>query len=195
MKKLGIAALAALAAASASLAEDQTVFEGLSERCGQAFAGRVVHDTEASDAWGKAAIVLHIRSCGKSQIKAPLHVGENRSRVWILTRLYGDHLQLKHDHRHADGGADAVTLYGGKSDSPDAALVSFPVDQESIDMFKANGLSASVSNTWHMSLDGNAFRYRLTRPSGRDFIVEFDLSQPVDVPPDAWDLAAGAGHR
>jgi len=195
VKNLIVAALAVVTAASAGSADDQTIFGALSSRCGQAFTGKVIHDTEASDVWGKATIVLHIRSCGKSEIKAPLHVGDNRSRVWILTRLYGDNLRLKHDHRHADGAADTVTMYGGKSDSPDAALVSFPVDQESIDMFEANGLAASVSNTWHMSVDGDAFHYRLTRPSGRDFIVEFDLSQPVAAPPDAWDLAAGSGHR
>lgn len=195
MKRLMMAALAVVTSATTGLADDQSVFGALSARCGQAFSGKVVRDTEASDLWGEAVIVLHIRSCGKSEIKAPLHVGDNRSRVWILTRLYGDHLRLKHDHRHADGSADAVTMYGGKSDSPDSTLVSFPVDQESIAMFEKNGLAASVSNTWHISLDGDAFRYRLTRPSGRDFIVEFDLSQPMDVPPDAWDLAAGYGHR
>jgi hypothetical protein len=48
-------------------------------------------------------------------------------------------------------------------------------------------LSASVTNTWAMEIEaGQRFLYELARPSGRLFQVEFDLTQPVPIPPAPW---------
>ena len=63
----------------------------------------------------------------------------------------------------------------------------FPVDAESVAMFRREGLEASVSNTWAMEIaPGERFLYELTRPGGRRFQVEFDLARPVDLPPPPW---------
>ena len=72
-----------------------------------------------------------------------------------------DGLQLKHDHRHADGTPDAVTLYGGLATDAGSALVqSFPADA-----YTARLIPAAASNVWTLSLgaDGTSLGYHLDR--------------------------------
>ena len=164
----------------------------LAQHCGQAFAGRVVTNVPASatpDPFDGKALVMHVRGCQtpERELRVPFHVGEDRSRTWVLTRV-GDGLCLKHDHRHADGSPDAVTLYGGDTrEAGSAARQAFPVDAESVAMFERTGLAGSVRNTWAMEVEpGRRFVYELSRPDGRLFRVEFDLSQPIATPPPPW---------
>jgi hypothetical protein len=157
--------------------------------CGKAFAGRIVADTPApgaDDPFAGKALVMHVRDCSASEIRIPFHVGDDRSRTWVLTRTE-EGLRLKHDHRHEDGSADAVTMYGGDIvDSGTATRQEFPVDQESQDLFRTEGLSASTTNVWAMEIQpGQVFAYELSRP-GRLFRVEFDLTAPVEAPPAPW---------
>lgn len=191
--------LAAVAAAFIGLggtAQADGVFETLTAYCGQAFEGQVTRGA-ADDPWREARLVMHVRDCSATEIRVPLHFNDDASRIWVITRV-GDRLRLKHDHRHADGSEDAVTQYGGTSEVGDGGAgdsqVNFPVDQESIALFEREGLTASVTNTWQMSVAGGMFNYRLMRPSGRDFMVSFDLTKPVPTPPPAWDKAKGADH-
>ena len=157
--------------------------------CGQAFAGRVLVDQPATpnDAFAGKALVMHVRDCGADEARIPFHVGDDHSRTWVLTRT-ATGLRLKHDHRHADGTPDATTMYGGDTASAGTAVrQEFPVDAESVAMFGREGLSASVTNTWAIEIEpGRRFLYELSRPGGRLFQVEFDLSQPVPLPPPAW---------
>ncbi|HPV67989.1 MAG TPA: hypothetical protein PLU56_06825, partial [Sphingorhabdus lacus] len=104
-------------------------------------------------------------------------------------------LRLKHDHRHEDGSADKVTMYGGDTAaSGTAGRQDFPVDAESIANFRANGLDRSVTNVWSVEVSDArdakpVFVYELRRPAGptaRLFRVEFDLTQTVDAPPTPW---------
>jgi hypothetical protein len=130
---------------------------------------------------------MHVRECDTNTTRVPFHVGDDHSRTWVLTRTV-DGLQLKHDHRHEDGTSDKVTMYGGDTAAAGTAQrQSFPVDGESIANFNANGLTASVNNTWAMEIEpGRRFLYELSRPNGRLFQVEFDLSRPVPPPPAPW---------
>lgn len=161
----------------------------LRTHCGQAFAGRVLVDTPASanDAFAGKPLVMHVRECGADTTRVPFHVGDDHSRTWVLTRT-ADGLRLKHDHRHEDGTSDKVTMYGGDTATAGTAQrQAFPVDAESIANFNANGLTASVTNTWAMEIEpGRRFLYELSRPNGRLFQVEFDLSRPVPLPPAPW---------
>ncbi len=161
----------------------------LRTHCGQAFAGRVLVDTPApaNDAFAGRPLVMHVRECGTDTIRVPFHVGDDRSRTWVLTRTASG-LRLKHDHRHADGTPDAVTMYGGDTATPGTQQrQAFPVDAQSVADFNANGLTASVTNTWAMEIEpGRRFRYELSRPNGRLFQVEFDLSRPAPTPPAPW---------
>ena len=164
----------------------------IAAHCGKAYAGRIVANEPkpaAPDAFEGKRLVMHVSGCDAptARIEIPFHVGEDRSRTWILTRTGTTGLRLQHDHRHADGSADAVTLYGGDSAGAGTATrQEFPVDAESIDLFRREGLDASVENTWAMEIHPRVFAYELTRPGGRRFRVEFDLARPVEVPPVPW---------
>jgi len=160
--------------------------------CGKAYAGRIVTNTPASstpDPFEGKALVMHVRGCEDTyrEIRIPFHVGDDRSRTWVITRTPNG-LRLKHDHRHADGSPDAMTMYGGETTVPgDTKRQEFPVDAESVALFKREGRTASVSNTWAMELiPSKQFVYELSRPDGRLFRVEFDLTQPVAIPPPPW---------
>lgn len=175
---------------AAAVAPADAFLAAIDGHCGQAFAGRVLVDEPAQpdeSAFAGKALVMHVRECGTAEIRIPFHVGDDRSRTWVLTRT-ADGLRLKHDHRHEDGSDDPVTMYGGDTAGPGTALrQEFPVDAESVAMFEREGLAASVSNTWAMEIEpGKRFLYELSRPNGRLFQVEFDLSAPVDAPPPPW---------
>ena len=175
-------------AAPASAAD--AFFAALSAHCGKAYAGRVVEDVPASAApspFANGPIVVHVRRCTPDRIELPLHVGGDRSRTWVVTRT-ATGLQLEHDHRHADGHPDAVTMYGGATHAAGTAhRQEFPVDARSIALFRANALPASVTNTWALEVGpGDVLAYALTRPGGRRFRLEFDLAHPVPPPPAPW---------
>ena len=179
----------ASAPGSTSVAPADAFFAALSAHCGQAYAGRVVEDVPASatSPFAKGPIVVHVRRCTPDRIEMPLHVADDRSRTWVVTRTASG-LQLEHDHRHADGKPDAVTMYGGATVAPGTAgRQEFPVDARSIALFQANALPASVTNTWALEIGpGDTLAYALTRPGGRRFRLEFDLARPVPPPPAPW---------
>jgi hypothetical protein len=164
----------------------------LARHCGRAYAGRIVANTPAPatpDAFVGKTLVMHVRGCDDPVrgLRIPFHVGDDRSRTWVLMRT-DTGLRLKHDHRHSDGSPDAVTMYGGDTATPGTPRrQEFPVDAESIAMFQVEGLTASVTNTWAMEVDpGKRLLYELSRPGGRLFQVEFDLTTPIEPPPPPW---------
>ncbi|RUO63052.1 hypothetical protein [Pseudidiomarina insulisalsae] len=152
--------------------------------CGNAYAANVVTDNQPSAAW-QQELVVHIRDCEKDTIRMPLHVGEDRSRTWVLTHT-GQGIDFQHIHLHEDGTPDAISPYGGHTAAAGAAnRQAFPVDEASKALFIANGLDVSTANTWIISFDGDTMYYELSRP-GREFVVAVDLSQPIAEPPAAW---------
>jgi hypothetical protein len=186
-------ALAAAACASPAIRSDatpqQAFFDNVSSLCGKAYAGRIVADHPAptgADPFTGKALVMHVRECEDDTIRIPFHVGDDHSRTWVLTRT-GTGLRLKHDHRHADGSPDAMTMYGGDTvDAGTASRQEFPVDAESQAMFTREGRSVSNTNVWAMEIaPGRSFVYELAR-EGRLFRVEFDLAAPVAAPPPPW---------
>ncbi|MFZ2490839.1 MAG: hypothetical protein WA208_05090 [Thermoanaerobaculia bacterium] len=158
------------------------LWNALAPLCGRAFEGRMVEGTAPSDAaFGSKRLVMHVRSCGRDEIRIPFHVGDDRSRTWVLTRQPSG-VRLKHDHRHADGTPDAVTQYGGDTRTPDGRRLDFFADAETGAM-----LPAAATNIWTIALDERTFSYGLRREAeGRRFRVEFDLTKPVATPPDPW---------
>lgn len=184
-----LASAALLAAASPAWAsvEQDAFFDNLSALCGKAFAGELVSkNARDSDMAGKA-LVMHVRECGDTEIRVPFHVGDDHSRTWVITRT-GAGLRLKHDHRHADGSPDAVTMYGGDTVTAGSAeRQEFPADEESKTMFRANDLAVSVDNIWAVEVKpGAIYAYELRRDD-RHFRVEFDLTAPLaELPPAPW---------
>jgi len=162
-------------------------WKNLTALCGKAFAGEMTGFARpADDGWLGQRVVMHVRECSEEEIRIPLHVGENRSRTWVVSRTE-DGFRLKHDHRHEDGSEDAVTWYGGHTTDPGRSTrQTFPVDDYSKAMFLANGLEASTANFWSMEIHASEkFAYELVRP-GRTFRAEFDLTEPVEPPPAPW---------
>ena len=164
-------------------ASGDAFWQALSALCGKAFEGRVVEGTAPGDAaFASQRLVMHVRECGAREIRIPFHVGDNRSRTWVVTRLPDGRLRLKHDHRHADGSEDAITQYGGDSAlAGSATALDFHADAHT-----ARLIPAAATNIWTMGVapDGTRFTYALRREAeGRRFRVEFDLTRPVDAPP------------
>ncbi|MFC0679961.1 hypothetical protein ACFFGH_19160 [Lysobacter korlensis] len=190
------AALAVLVAGCASTPSSPDpqarFFEQLSALCGQAFEGRVAADTPAptgTDPFAQGPLVMHVRECSDREIRIPFHVGNDRSRTWVVTRTE-DGLRLKHDHRHEDGSEDALTQYGGDTAATGTARrQEFPVDAESQATFTREGRTVSNTNVWALEIEpGRVFVYELARPQ-RLFRVEFDLTRPVAPPPAPWGAA------
>ena len=163
------------------------LFARLSSLCGKAFEGRVASPpVEADAAFAGKRLVMHVRECSADTIRIPFHVGEDRSRTWVVTRT-ATGLRLKHDHRHEDGSEDALTQYGGDSQGDgSASRQEFPADQFSKDMFVRGNIPQSATNVWAMEVEpGRLFAYELRRPN-RFFRVDFDLTRPVAPPPPPW---------
>lgn len=167
----------------------QVWWERVQELCGQAFAGEMVrYDPDLDTGWLDRDVIMHVRECSDDEIRIPLHVGDDRSRTWVLTRTE-DGLRLKHDHRHEDGTEDESTWYGGHAvASGTETRQEFPADDYSRDLFLAQDHPDGVDNVWIMEVHpGDRFVYNLTRPN-RDFAAEFDLTDPVEPPPAPWGV-------
>jgi hypothetical protein len=156
-------------------------WDQLSSHCGKAYEGKLV--TPESDPRFAGKLVMHVRSCEDGTLRIPFFVGEDRSRTWVLTMDEAGMIQLKHDHRHADGSEDQVTQYGGKASNTGSATTQFfPADQ-----FTAELLPAAVGNVWWISIDETSFTYNLRRlGSDTHFSVRFDLTKPIETPPAPW---------
>ena len=165
---------------------DPDLFDRLTALCGAAYEGEVVStDPRDADMAGER-LVMHVRECGEDVLRIPFHVGEDRSRTWVITRLEDGRLRLKHDHRHEDGSEDRLTQYGGETLEPvTGARAEFPADAESRALFEREGIEASTQNIWTMAVEDGEFAYILHRPD-RHFEARFDLSEPVAAPPSPW---------
>lgn len=178
--------LVACAAAPEPASPQDAFFANLSTLCGQSFAGRVVTTDAADASFASQPLVMQVRECSATEIRIPFHVGENRSRTWVITRTDAG-LRLKHDHRHEDGSEDTLTQYGGDTANEGSATrQEFPADEFSRNLFVTNNIPQSVTNVWAVEAHpGRMFAYELRRPN-RHFRVEFDLTQPVSAPPPPW---------
>jgi hypothetical protein len=165
--------------AAATESPQDAFFAHLESLCGRAFRGEAVL---ASGTDFEDEMIMHVRRCEENEIQIPLHVGENRSRTWIITRT-ADGLRLKHDHRVPDGSDDPVTQYGGDTtDSGTAVRQSFPADA-----FTAELLPEASTNVWTITLTpGERLHYHLTRHNEPRATFEFDLTDEVTPPPAPW---------
>lgn len=185
-----VIALSSRARAQAPAASNaDRFFASVAALCGKAFAGRVVANEPtptAADPFEGRTLLFHVRRCETNRLELPFHVGEDRSRTWVLTRSRSA-ITLKHDHRHRDGTSDSLTMYGGATSNQGTAVrQEFPADAESRDLFTRLKLPVSLPNVWAMEIQpGRRFVYELSRP-GRLFRVEFDLTREVPAPPAPW---------
>lgn len=158
----------------------------LTDLCGRAFQGEVRESQPPDTIFATRTLLMHVRECDADVIRIPFHVGDDRSRTWVLTRT-AEGIRLEHDHRHADGSQDAVTQYGGDTAGPGSSTMQeFPADA-----YTAELIPAAATNVWTLELlPGATFAYALRREgTERRFRAEFDLTREVPAPPPPW----GAG--
>lgn len=61
-------------------------FARLTALCGKAYAGRVDTDDQPDGTFANKPLVMHVRDCSADEIRVPFHVGDDRSRTWVVTR-------------------------------------------------------------------------------------------------------------
>ena len=154
---------------------DKAFFNELKSLEGKTFYGKAIYmpdTTKANDFWGKE-LKFTVNKSKNSVLRLPFHVGENKSRTWVLTKSKNG-IQLKHDHRHDDGSPDSITNYGGDSDPKISTALAqyFPADA-----FTAKLIPAASTNRWIMefSPDKKKFYYILQRDNVMRFKAEFNL--------------------
>lgn len=186
MKYLTLFALSAAFLASSCSKQDVTSTEfwkRLQYHCGKAYAGTVVSDDPQDADWRSETIIVHVKSCSDTEIRMPLHVGDDSSRTWVLTRDSGV-ITLRHDHRHKDGSEDAVSQYGGAaSANSSGSRQNFPADPQTKAIFDSNDISVSNDNIWALEVwpSHDTIAYEMARPN-RFFRVEFDTNTAVESP-------------
>ena len=160
-----------------------TFWSSLEELCGHAFEGQVTESVPPDPAFENVPVIMHVRSCDLAEIRIPFHVGDDRSRTWVVTPTSVG-LRLKHAHRHADGTEDEISQYGGDTRGQgDPSVQEFLADE-----LTARLVPEAALNVWSLEVrPGEIFVYQLRREGeDRRFRVEFDLSEPVEVPLAPW---------
>ncbi len=188
--KLLILPLALLAGACAVVPDSppaqQIFFDRLLSLCGRSFEGRLASGSDQDRAFAGQALVAHVRTCSANEVRIPFHVGEDRSRTWVIRRTTTG-LTLHHVHRHSDGSEDVLSRYGGATVNVGTSRrQEFPADDFSRALFARQNIPQSTTNVWALEVVPNELMaYELRRP-GRFVRVEFDLSRQVSPPPAPW---------
>ena len=161
----------------------ETFWKELQQLCGNSYAGTVAAAPANDTVFKNKNLVMHVKACTDKGIRVPFVVGDDLSRTWVFTKQKSG-LVLKHDHRHQDGSADSITMYGGYTTNSGTATVQyFPADSETTGMLPAAG-----GNVWWVELvPGSHFTYNLRRMgTDRLFSIRFDLTKTVAAPPAPW---------
>ena len=172
---IGVLLLAATATPAQGQDARAQFFRTLTQLCGARFEGSSTFPVDSTDSFAGQHLVAEITSCTDTSLRVPFTVGTDRSRTWVFTRS-GDGLQLKHDHRHADGTPDAVTMYGGMAGTAGTSLTqSFAADP-----YTALLIPAAATNVWTVSLspDTLTLTYHLERSSRPRFTAVLKRTRP-----------------
>lgn len=135
-------------------------FAGLRQLCGQRFEGQMSFPADPAHDFAGKPLAAQFASCSDTAVRVPFTVGEDRSRTWVFTHSAAG-LELKHDHRHADGTPDQQTMYGGMAVAGGSALSqSFAADE-----YTGKLIKGAAANVWTVSLspDGQRLTYHLER--------------------------------
>ncbi len=147
-------------------------FQNLTKLCGQRFEGETEFPPDPNHPLAGKKLVMVVERCSKDEIRIPFHVGEDKSRTWILT-LTDKGLLFKHDHRHTDGTPDRVTMYGGwAATNGTANMQRFPADAET-----AKLIPEAATNVWTLEIipDKQQFAYYLERNNEARYRARFNL--------------------
>jgi hypothetical protein len=153
--------------------QQKQFFAQLSELCGNTYVGKTLYPNIPTDSMVGVKLTINFQSCSESEIRVPFHVGEDKSRTWIISQT-NKGLLLKHDHRHKDGSPDEITMYGGyANDQGSLFSQSFQADEQTAQL-----IPAAKSNVWQISIDQETktLTYYLERNSKKRYKAIFELN-------------------
>lgn len=151
-------------------------WSNLTLHCGQAYRGVATRRPPGDQLFaGDEPLVVHFRECGENELRLPFHVGENRSRTWVLRRT-AHALELRHDHRNPDGSEEENSWYGALTQSTGG-----PMRQEFLR--ERDG----VTSGWAIEVEpGIRYTYGTVRDGEWRYRLDFDLTTPIPEPPAPW---------
>lgn len=173
--------------------------------CGQSVTGTIVVDNAKDPRFDGKDLRLQIADChaltsavsqaslkpsAEPLLRMPFQVGTDKSRTWLFS-LTAQGLHFQHQHLHADGQPDTVSMYGGYLAQVEVlpslqVRYDFPADEFSKSMFTKHNMAVSNANTWQIVLQYDAhqrliaMQYQLVRP-GRQFVVRFEFTPPTSA--------------
>ena len=170
-----LVALMALAATDPRSPQDE-FWQALQALCGAAHEGELLQAPEGDTQIDpEARLVVHFWECGDEELRFPFHVGENRSRTWVLVR-HADGIELRHDHRHEDGTEEGNTWYGA------VTLTEGTATRQEFVTDRGEFLAG-----WRIEiLPGERYVYGTIRDGEWRHHLAFDLSREVELPPLPW---------
>lgn len=136
--------------------------------CGARYEGEMTFPPDGQDSFKGKRLVAELENCTDEEVKIPFVVGEDQSRTWIISQTKAG-LELKHDHRHADGTPDEVTMYGGLTvEEGSGRQQSFPAD-----IYTQELIPDAATNVWSLRLsdDNTTLTYHLQRHNKDRFIA------------------------
>ncbi len=164
-------------------------WNGMLDLCGRAFPGKLIAGDAREAEWRSQPVVLHVPHCSPSTIGMAIHVGEDRSRGWMVSRTAGG-LDLRHVISKPDGEPADLSGYGGSADYEGSeGMMTFHADERSQQLFIDAEQSEAAETVWTLELKaGETLTYTMIHPD-RQFGVEFSLGNSVQTPPDPWAVA------
>ena len=157
---LGVHAVTGAEEAADDRGNQRLFFTNLRKLCGTQLEGVTEFPQDPKHDFAGKKLVMSVQTCSDTEIRIPFRVGDDTSRTWIIS-LSDQGLLLKHDHRHADGTPDKVTMYGGWSAPGGTAMQQrFAADDET-----AKLIPDAATNVWTLTIGqgGNDFTYALER--------------------------------
>lgn len=165
-----------ISSANARTSDSQNqFFESIKELCGTQYVGVMTYPEKGQDDFSGKKLLANIASCGDQEIRIPFNVGEDKSRTWIISKT-ANGLELKHDHRHADGTPDEVNMYGGATlEAGNPLSQSFAADQHTATM-----IPAAATNVWTLEFnqDKSEMIYYLERNAAPRFKAVLQRKEP-----------------
>ncbi len=155
---------------------ERAFLNNIAQLCGQTFAGGETFIAEGRESWAHKKFVMHVTVCEDDRVYVPFHLDDDHSRTWMFLVEDG-RLRFRHDHRHADGTPEEVTMYGGYADGDGTSLrQSFPADDYTCEM-----LPTACNAVWRVFLsdDLTTFSYQLMYGEELLFEGAFDISKNI----------------
>lgn len=184
MKKFLLLAFACLVVSfsRAQSSPSKAFMQAFKPHLGKYYEGKIVAGGKEGDGFTGKRLLMQVMSWDEREVKVPFYVGEDKSRTWIFTWT-NNRVELKHDHRLADGSPDEVTFYGGVATNEGLPTMQmFPADAETAEL-----IDYAAYNVWWVTIEGDKYTYNLRRVgSDRLFSVAFDLSKPVQSDFKPW---------